>query len=290
MKKEALVSICIPVYNGATYIQEALNSVSSQTYNNIEVVISDDRSDDNTIEICEKFKKDVAFPVFIYSHEPKGIGANWNHCIERAQGKYIKFLFQDDVLFPDCIQHMTGVFIKNPWLKLVACKRTFIFDEYYVKSEKMEKWLQKYGDLQETLPISFNKGLAVVDNTIFKRKEFFTEPFNKIGEPTAVMFDRSLYKDIGEFNVKLKQFLDYEYWYRALKKYPIAITEKPLVQFRLHGFQTTIVNANNKINEYPLYFSFIERSLFFHLSIGHQLKIILKKIWRKLVKLIRGNN
>ena len=91
-EKKGLVSVCIPTYNGAPFLQEALDSVSQQTYRNIEVIISDDASNDKTLEIIQDFKAKASFPVSIYHHEPKGIGANWNNCIRKANGKFIKFL------------------------------------------------------------------------------------------------------------------------------------------------------------------------------------------------------
>jgi glycosyltransferase involved in cell wall biosynthesis len=92
-----LISICIPTYNGENYILEALNSIKNQSYKNIEVIISDDNSNDKTLEICEKFKSEVDFPVYIYNHLPNGIGSNWNNCILKSKGDYIQFLFQDDL-------------------------------------------------------------------------------------------------------------------------------------------------------------------------------------------------
>ena len=101
--KLPLVSICIPTYNGEAYLQEALDSIQNQDYQNLEVVISDDNSSDNTVSIIQKFKNEVDFSVTIISHTPKGIGANWNNCIKHAAGTYIKFLFQDENAMPDSI-------------------------------------------------------------------------------------------------------------------------------------------------------------------------------------------
>ena len=84
-----LISICIPTYNGENYILEALNSIKNQSYKNIEVIISDDNSNDKTLQICEKFKSEVDFPVYIYNHLPNGIGSNWNNCILKSKGDYI---------------------------------------------------------------------------------------------------------------------------------------------------------------------------------------------------------
>ena len=105
-----LVSICLPTYNGETFLNEALDSIKSQTYPNLEVIVSDDASSDGTLRIIEEFKATVAFPVQVFNHEPQGIGANWNHCMKHAKGIYIKFLFQDDVLYPECVTEMVKWF------------------------------------------------------------------------------------------------------------------------------------------------------------------------------------
>lgn len=87
-----LVSICIPTFNGAAFIEEAMESALSQTYSNLEIVVSDDHSSDETITKIESFRNQTKIPIFIYHHEPHGIGANWNYCVSKAHGDYIKFL------------------------------------------------------------------------------------------------------------------------------------------------------------------------------------------------------
>ena len=111
-----LVSICIPIYNGEAFLAEALASVKTQTYPNLEVVVSDDRSSDASLALVEKFQQEVDLPVRIFTHEPQGIGANWNHCVAKAKGQYIKFLFQDDVLLPTCVEQMVEAFQQFPEL------------------------------------------------------------------------------------------------------------------------------------------------------------------------------
>ena len=65
-----LVSICLPTYNGARYLEETLYSICAQTYQNFEVIISDDASIDNTIKLIEEFKKQSDFPVCVLHHTP----------------------------------------------------------------------------------------------------------------------------------------------------------------------------------------------------------------------------
>lgn len=246
-----LVSICIPTYNGTKYLLQALESVKRQSYTNIEVIFSDDSSSDDTLLLIHKFKSEVNVPVYIYSNSKKGIGSNWNNCIKCAQGEYVKFLFQDDVLEYNCIEEMVNVYSKFPQIGLVASKRSFIIDENS-QNEIIKQWISKFGDLQETISQSENE-ILILDNQLFKNKLFTLSPLNKIGEPSTVMFKKSIVKKIGYFRTDLKQVLDYEFWYRILEKNKIVIINKPLVKFRIHQDQATNVNRGNEIKDYYIY-------------------------------------
>lgn len=251
MIKFPLVSICIPTFNGERYLRETLKSVEKQTYNNFEVVLSDDCSKDQTLNIISNFIENVNFPVCVYNHQPSGIGANWNNCLKHAKGRYIKFLFQDDVMENDCLEKMVSILEANAKVGLVASKRGFIIEED-MKTEEVDKWIEIYGDLQNHLnlpPVEIN----ILDTSLFGLQSFYGSPLNKIGEPSVVMFRKSVLDEVGYFNEDLKQILDYEYWYRILKKYPIAIINKPLVKFRLHQNQATNLNINEDIDDYNIY-------------------------------------
>lgn len=241
-----LVSICIPTYNGAKYLQEALDSVKAQSYPNIEVVISDDASSDNTLKICEKFKREVNFPVKIINHIPSGIGANWNNTITHSKGKYLKFLFQDDILAPRCIETML-TYLQSKNLEFVAAKRIIINN----RSEKVESglWFERYGDLQQMAGFSVNRFRVLSKYTIKNLNLGFIYSSNMIGEPCVTLFTRKLYQRIGPFNTSLQQSLDYEYWIRVLGRYKIGIIEEKLVKFRIHEEQASHLNSLGKINE-----------------------------------------
>ena len=96
--QQPLVSVLIPTYQGEEFLEEALESVLSQTYHNLEIIISDDGSVDRTLEIAKNFQLQSSIKFKILTHQRLGMIPNWNFCLSMAQGKYIKFLFQDDVL------------------------------------------------------------------------------------------------------------------------------------------------------------------------------------------------
>lgn len=254
-----LVSICIPTFNGEKFLRKTLDSVNNQTYSNIEVIISDDSSNDNTIKILNNFKNSVDFNIVILNHTPSTIGENWNNCVKNANGDYIKFLFQDDILEENCIQKMIEIALINE-AKVVACKRNLIVEDENNDKEKIKRWVSLFGNLQKDLDLQFSDKVAVIDKNIFRNKKFLFQPFNKIGEPIVMLIHKNVFLEVGYFSSELKQILDFEYWYRILKKYPIFLIDLPLVNFRIHFDQATMLNERNQVNEFELYKVFLDKN------------------------------
>ena len=99
---KGLVSVCIPTYNCSDYIAETLDSVLNQTYKNIEIIITDNASTDETVKIIKKYSDDR---INLFINETKlGMVNNWNEAVSKASGEYIKLLCSDDLLSPDAIE------------------------------------------------------------------------------------------------------------------------------------------------------------------------------------------
>ena len=108
-----LVSILIPVYNREELIIKSIDSSLKQTYNNIEIIIVDNCSKDNTWKLLQDYaKKDKRIKVF---RNDKNIGPvlNWKRCLEEAKGEYAKLLFSDDLISDNFIKNSLSVFDKN---------------------------------------------------------------------------------------------------------------------------------------------------------------------------------
>ena len=116
-----LVTVAIVTYNSAKYIEDALESVKNQTYKNIELIISDDASEDNTVEICRnwisKHKANFYAVKIITVEKNTGIPANFNRALNSASGEWIKFVAGDDIIYPDCIKDNIEFVKKNPEAK-----------------------------------------------------------------------------------------------------------------------------------------------------------------------------
>lgn len=278
---EKLVSICIPTYNGEKYLQEALDSVKIQTYKNIEVIISDDQSKDKTLEICKQFKAEVDFPVFIYSHSPAGIGENWNNTIQKANGEFIKFLFQDDVLEKNCVEVMMN-YLALYNLEIVVSKRKIIDAQSRPIVDGL--WFNDYNDLQKPA------GMPTDEFFIFSKKNLKNLNYerysveNIVGEPCASLFTKNVFNKTGHFDANLKQALDYVYWLRVLVNYDIGVIPEKIVSFRYHSEQTSNQNNLNKVNEGKSIEKILHNDLIFFIG-QKNIKKYLKKQFPVIKKL-----
>lgn len=114
---EPLVSIIIPVYNADKYLAETLSSALAQTWPNIEVIVVDDGSEDNSLSVARKFESSN---VRILSQKNRGASAARNVGLKAAKGKYIQFLDADDMISPDKIAAQVEALEKEPG-KIAAC-------------------------------------------------------------------------------------------------------------------------------------------------------------------------
>ena len=99
---EELVSIVVPIYNMGNTLERCVNSLLYQSYSNIEILLIDDGSTDNSLEICNELKKKDS-RILVYHTENRGSGPARNTGIENANGRYIYFPDADDKLEKDSI-------------------------------------------------------------------------------------------------------------------------------------------------------------------------------------------
>lgn len=276
MESNPLVSICIPTYNGEEFLQETLDSIANQTYQYIEVIVSDDNSKDATLEIIKAFQKGVSFPCTVFNHIPNGIAENWNNTLRNVSGKYIKFVFQDDLLNPTCIEKMVAVLESDDKIALVTSKREIITNE---DNRFTQGFIASFKDLQINIPLSDNAVSIVTGKSLLKGAYFKKKPINIIGEPITVLFRASIIEEIGCFNTEMFQLVDYEYWLRMFKKHKIAFLKEELVQFRLHNMQASFVNKINKLNDQSIYYNLLYKDYFWLLHNNFKWVLIKRFHW-----------
>ena len=130
-KNEILISVIVPTFNSKKFILECLNSVIKQTYKNIEIIVVDDCSSDNTLEIVKKFKNKYKFPkkIKIYSTKKnsKTVAAPRNLGVLNCKGDYIAFIDSDDIWHPKKLQLQFSQLKKN---YLVCTAANYFSDNY----------------------------------------------------------------------------------------------------------------------------------------------------------------
>jgi len=220
------VSVCIPTYNYARFLPEAIESILNQNFTDFELLIIDDCSSDNTAEVvCAYAAKDrrISFSV----NSPNiGMVNNWNLCLRRARGEYIKFVFGDDVLISkDALLKMMEPLMRDKSISLVASARKIIDEQSNISRTRSSFW-------RPTLIA----GDEAIRRCVFEQK-------NLIGEPTVVMFRK---KDCARgFNARYRQIVDLEMWYHLLEKGRLIYLTEPLCAFRCHPDQQSEHNSKS---------------------------------------------
>lgn len=183
-----LISIIIPVYNVELYLRDCINSVLTQTYTNLEVILIDDGSSDNCPSICDEYqKKDNRIKVI--HQENQGLSGARNCGIKIAQGEYLSFVDSDDILHPDYINLLLDA-INNSGYKISQCNNFSFSDTLPLNQHQNHtiKTLQLLDifDIQNSMCAwgkLFHKSLF--DNIIF--------PVGKIHEDEFIIY-KILYK------------------------------------------------------------------------------------------------
>lgn len=161
MDNYPLVSVGILTYNSSKYIIEALESVKIQTYKKIELIVSDDCSKDNTVEICRKWLEEnesrFVNTKLITVEKNTGTSANCNRRLAACKGEWLKGLAGDDALFPDCIENFINFVRHNPEAKCIVgnvreYKNTFdeknVIDAKFAHFNINDKILEKSAEEQ----------------------------------------------------------------------------------------------------------------------------------------------
>ena len=280
MKHPALVSVLIPTYNYARFLDEAIQSVLNQTYQNFELIIVDNDSKDNTEEVVTKYLVD---PRVSYHRNPRNLGlvANWNRCVHFAKGEFVKFLMADDKFRPELLDEFVDVMLRYPSVSLVTSN-----SEIFGARSKPR--------------ISNFIGLQSGKEMIFRCLKAGSG--NLIGEPTTVMLRKSSLDRAGQFKSDFTCLVDLNMWLRILDSGDAYFIAKSLSYFRVHNDQYSAkTNVTNWIDEYHFYKD-VKKHNPYNLESGSLVKLELdpvikdravhcgKGMYRILPRFFRGNN
>src|SRR5688572_16156987 len=120
-----LVSICMPTYNAAEYLHDAIASALAQTFSDFELLIVDNCSTDNTLEIVAEFARSDSRIRVVRNPSNVGLVGNFNRCLIGARGEWVKFLLADDLLTHTCVEGLLER-AESDHVPFVICYRDFI--------------------------------------------------------------------------------------------------------------------------------------------------------------------
>ncbi|SFF58691.1 hypothetical protein SAMN05216353_102196 [Halobacillus alkaliphilus] len=219
-----LVSIIIPVYNGSNYLKESIESALKQSYDNVEIIVVNDGSNDNgaTEEIALSFGEKIRY----FSKENGGVSTALNFGILKMNGELFSWLSHDDLYSPDKIKsqiHQINSKNFNPTKTIISCKTGLI---------------NSSGD-PISRPNQFQSGL-------YSGKDMFKYLCSgKSLGGCSLLIPKNALEDLNGFNEDYKFIQDWACWLQlALKGNDFYLYERELVKSRVHGNQDTIRLAN----------------------------------------------
>jgi len=186
--ENSLVSIIIPTFNGELYVRDAVDSALSQTYKNIEVIVVNDGSTDNTRSVLSSYIESGKIKYFF--QENMGLAGARNAGIKSANGKYIAFLDSDDIFLPAKIEKQIAYLDEHKECDVSYCDIWHFFEE--TPEEKL------------SLNYVYCSGSEVFSRLL--KKNFIN--------PLTIIMRRSVYERFGGFNESFKRSEDWEYWIR----------------------------------------------------------------------------
>lgn len=223
--QEPLISVVIPVYNGANYLRQAIDSVLNQTYSNIEIIVVNDGSKDQgqTESIALSYGDKIRY---IYK-ENGGVATALNAGISQMKGEYFSWLSHDDVFYPEKIQKQMKL-LKNRSARITACS-------YYIFYDSGRKI---------PVPIVDFYGSEMIKNSVFS-------VLHALIQFGGILFKREIFSDYGIFREDLKTTQDYEFLFRILRKETCIYSNEILYGIRYHDNQgsNTMACVNQERDE-----------------------------------------
>ena len=220
---EDIVSVIIPVYNSEIFLEESIQSVLSQTYENLEIIAIDDGSNDNSLEILEQFKDQIT----IIHQENQGLATALNTGIKQMSGKWFKWFSPDDKMCPSAIETLVDS-ANNFDDNAIIYSNWDIIDE---TGKKLRSFTESnYNNLDS---LDFNVRLL---------------------DGQQINVNTSLFSSFLVKNLKMNSdidpvLVDYDFFLRAgvLQNTKFYLIEKPLIEFRIHQSQLSHQNITSSL-------------------------------------------
>ena len=211
------VSIVIPVYNGSNYVREAIDSALSQTYKNIEIIVVNDGSTDDTDEICKSYGNKIRY----FKKENGGVSTALNKGIEEMKGEYFSWLSHDDVYYPEKIERQIEILSE-----LADYEDIILYCDFEMIDEKGETIVKVRND----------------HDMLMKKPEYAL--LRACVNGITLLIPKKAFEEYGYFDENLRCVQDYVMWREMMKTYKFLHIGEILTKTRIHSLQDTKKNPS----------------------------------------------
>lgn len=247
-----LISVIIPVYNAEKYISRCLESIIVQTYTNLEIIIIDDGSIDNSLSICSKFKE-IDNRIKIYRKDNEGQGVARNFGLKKSSGDFITFVDSDDWID------------KNVYRKMINLMKEYNSDIVEVGSYVVDKY--KYITSKEKITIKVINGSKniITDylyngmkhsmagypvwNKLYKKRCFENKLFDKISRHEDYLINFQIFKNINKIVITSEKLYYYFQHFESTTKGYLELNDLQMVDNCKKVYYESFELENYKISK-----------------------------------------
>lgn len=267
MQMSPLISIIIPCYSQAAFLDETLSSIFIQTYKNWECLIINDGSPDNTEEIAKKWvEKDSRFKYFFKKNG--GVSSTRNFGLEKATGEYVQFLDADDLISNTKLEMSLQVIDKATTENVEV-----VFTNFRIFTNNKEKTTEPYCIL--------NEGIFTYENLLYKWNESFSIPIH------TAFIKRSLLENI-RFPEHMTAQEDWIFWVHLFKSNPkVLFIDQILALYRRNFFSRTMSKSmlEDELKAYDYFREILNEDEFRKLSV-----VLISRFYKKSAYFIEKYN
>jgi glycosyltransferase involved in cell wall biosynthesis len=226
------VSVVVPSYNHAPYLRRRLRSVLNQTYRDIEVIVLDDASTDQSAAIVGEFTGDGRLRFFLNAANSGSPFKQWNKGVGLARGEYVWIAESDDYADERFLERLVGMLESNPSCGMACCESWYVYGEAPPTTRTNESHQPENGRWREDY---------VVDGATECAEHLIR--CNTMPNASAVVFRRALYQRVGGADESMRLCADWLLWVTLLTSSDLAHVGEPLNYYRCH---TAAVRKQNE--------------------------------------------
>lgn len=233
MQEDIWVTVICSCYNHSSFVAESLKSVLNQSHKNIQLIVVDDFSSDNSVTVIEDFIKEYPEIIFIKNTTNLGLTKSFNHAMQLAKGQYFIDLAADDILLSNCIEIQLNTFKNSRYenLAIVYGNAEFISEKgthisHYFDVDSQNKTIEK-------------KPSGAIYAEVISTKTLICS--------VSSMVKKSVFNELKGYDANLS-YEDLDFWIRTSRNHNIEFIDDILVQKRIvpNSLHASFFKPNNK--------------------------------------------